>query len=279
MKILAFTLLCLSLPIQSQAKDTIIWVTENFEPYYIPFGELANKGIGDRLNRALINELPEFDHVFQYMPILRITSAIKNGEHIAVNAYLRNPKDTKFALYSITSLVVPPLELTMRMSDWKNQWQQAERISLVALLKKNYMIGIAGRRYYGDNLSPILYDTKTYPNSTYVVQSTHYRSLADLVARRRIDATIGYAAELKYYQRYAAEPEKLVTVPIIENPDVLYAYVVMPKNDWGSALKIKIDAALHRIRNTEKYRSIMYDWFGRNASLEKAIDERLSSNY
>ena len=277
-KILILIFIGLSLPNQLQAKDTITWVTEHFEPYYINSGPLANQGIGDRINQALIDELPEYDHVTQYMPILRITSALKNGEKISVTTYLKNPKDKEFAQYSITSLVVPPLELTMRMDDWENQWQQANPISLIKLLKNDYLIGIAGRRYYGDNLSPILYDTETYPNGTYNVQSTHYRSLADMVSRGRIDATIGYAAELKYYQHISTETEKLVSVPIIENPDILYAYVVMPKNEWGYMLKMKIDKVLHRIRNTVEYQSIMYDWFGKTPKLEEAITTRFSSN-
>ena len=41
------------------ARDSVEWVTEHFEPYYIANGTLAGKDIADRINHALMKELPD----------------------------------------------------------------------------------------------------------------------------------------------------------------------------------------------------------------------------
>lgn len=261
------------------ARDSVEWVTEHFEPYYIANGTLAGKGIADRINHALMKELPDYDHRIAYRPILRITAGLKAGDQAVVTSYLKNPADQEFAQYSITSLVVPPLELTLRHSEWMSKWGGAEKISIKALLSRGMTIGIAQRRYYGDDLMPILNaELKAKQSRVHSTYASHYRSLADMVARKRIDATIGYAAELKFYDMTSETREPLVSVPIVENPHILYAYVVMPKGDYGDKLKVAVDAALRRIRTTDAYQDIMFEWFGRSPAFVAAVKERFRSN-
>lgn len=278
------SLICLILALNpsyliSKEKDNIIWVTEHFEPYFIFDGPLKGKGISDRINTTLIKLLPEYQHSVQYMPILRITEALKNGEHIAVVSYLKNPNDKAFAQYSITSLVVPPLELTIREEDWIKNWHKQSPISLKAFINQGNIVGIAGRRYYGDHLYPLLFEKKEQlKKGVYAVQSTHYSSLAEMIVRNRIDGTIGYSAELQYFNYIKPQAIKLVSIPITENPENLFAYVVVPKSEWGSDFLKTLNSRLKKVRKTEEYQAIMFDWFGKKPAFEAALKKRFHSD-
>ncbi|MBY0237192.1 MAG: hypothetical protein K2W93_19595 [Burkholderiaceae bacterium] len=255
----------------------VTWVVENFEPYFIQSGPMKGKGIGDRVNQTLIDGLPDYRHQTAHVPILRITEGFKSGRHLAITTYLKNPADFELVHYSITSLVVPPLELTLRRADWQVIWRSAPQISLRRFLQSGKVIGVAGRRFYGEAISNIVADKQHDPKGVFTQQSTHYRNLAEMVARKRIDATIGYGAELRFLELSNPPAEPLVSVPIVENADYLYAHVAVPKTPWGEELRDQVDKVLRKQRNTPAYRAIMLDWFGHSATLEHAITTRFSS--
>jgi len=263
---------------ESDDEREITWVLENFEPYYIQSGPFKGKGIGDRINQFLMDSLPEYRHRLAYMPILRITEGLKKGHHQVVTTYLKNPADQEFAQYSITSLVVPPLELTLRREDWQRDWRAAPQISLRAFLESGQLLGLAGRRYYGDTITPIVLDRQLYPKGAYIQQSSHYHNLAEMVGHKHLDATIGYAAELRFFEMSNPRSNALISVPIAEEPDYLYAYVVLPKTAWGDRLRERIDIILRHKRNTPAYRAIMLDWFTPTAAFERAITARFNSS-
>ncbi|RQO58744.1 hypothetical protein DBR47_13800 [Paucibacter sp. KBW04] len=272
-----FSLSCWGQP-EGQDPRELTWVVENFEPYFIQTGPLKGKGIGDRINQFLIDALPEYRHKIAYVPILRITEGLKKGQQQVITTYLKNPADLAFTQYSITSLVVPPLELTLRRQDWQRDWRASPQISLRAFLDAGKVVGLAGRRFYGDGITPIVTDRQRYPKGAYVQQSSHYRKLAEMVVQKHVDATIGYAAELKYFELSSPNAGQLISLPIVEEPNYLYAYVALPKTPWGDRLRERIDRVLSQKRNTPAYRAIMLDWFTPTPAFERAITARFNSS-
>ncbi|MCH4292907.1 transporter substrate-binding domain-containing protein [Shewanella sp. 3B26] len=273
--LLSVALLLISMA--TQAKEQVIWVLERFEPYYILDGEYQGQGIADRLIKLFQQALPEYDHTTEYMPILRIRTALKTGQHVVCISFLKDTSLADYVQYSGVTMLVPPLELTVRREDWESKWHSAPQLSLAQLMEQGGKIGVADGRNYGKAFDVLLQDKARFAEGTYSRVGEHYAGLAKMVSLHRIDATIGYRAELAYAQKLDPKLEPLISVGATENTEFLFAYAVMPKGDWGNSFRARIDEALLRLRDTPEYRHAMTDWFGDTPRWEAEYQQRVLS--
>lgn len=271
----AILLLCLlSVLNNSQAKEKVIWATENFPPYYIDNGPGQNTGIADVISMLLQKELPEFEHKNQLLPALRIRKRLNDGEKMVSVSFIKDRSMLPYAQYSVATLLVPAMEITLRRQVWEDKWKSAPIISLEKLLSDGGTVGIAEQRRYGKKFDALLLDKKRFPSGTSDRVGDHYQGLAEMVALRRVDATIGYSSELRYAQLLNPSLNNLVNVPAVENTTRLYAYAIIPRNAWGDEFKVKLDRAILKVRGSKEYKTAMTRWFGESKAWEEEYKNR-----
>lgn len=264
-------------PAAANGQDTVTWIVERFEPYYILDGKLKGQGAADHLVELVRHELPDMRHRVEFMPILRIRESLKAREHAVCISFLKDRSLADSVQYSVATMLVPALEVTLRRDDWQRLWGGAPVLSLAALMNGGAVVGVADGRRYSTSLDALLTDRLRFPKSVYARVGDHYMGLAEMVAHRHIDATIGYAAELRYAQKIAGDLDGLVSLPLSENLQPLYAYTIIPKGPWGDRFRARIDPILRRLRATPAYRQAMIDWFGESASWDREYRERLEA--
>jgi uncharacterized protein (TIGR02285 family) len=267
-----FFLLLITLFLQNPlayATEKVTWIVQKFEPYYILEGPLQGQGAADRILDLIQKELPDLQHENTFMPILRIREALKNKDHVVCISFLKDPTLDQDVQYSVATMLVPALEISMRDDVWQSKWNKSATISIREFLSRGAVIGIAEGRHYGDQIDPLLNDRQHYPNGIYARNGNHYAGLADMVASRHIDATIGYSAELRFLQKQHPELNSLVSIPITENMQALYAYAILPKGEWGEQFRQKLNRAILKVRSSAKYKRAMSDWFGDTPAWER----------
>jgi uncharacterized protein (TIGR02285 family) len=261
----------------SHAQDKVTWIVEKFEPYYILDGKLKGQGAADRLVVLLQKELADMQHEITFMPILRIRESLKNKDHAICVSFLKDKSLAEHVQYSVATMLVPALELTLRREDWEGKWKKASSISLADFMASGAVVGIADGRRYGEKLDPLLADRKRFPKGTYARTGNHYAGLAEMTVQKHVDGTIGYSAEMRYAQKLNPKLENLVSLPVTENTQALYAYTIIPKGPWGDQFRARIDKAILKLRGTPEYKAAMTDWFGQSAVWEQEYKAKVLS--
>lgn len=259
------------------AQERVTWVVEKFEPYYILEGNLKGQGAADYLIALLKKEMPDMKHNTEYMPILRIRDALKARERAVSIAFLKDPTLADYVQYSAATMLVPPLELTLRREQWEVQLKAAPSLSAAEVMRQGLAIGVADGRHYGDKLDKLIADRKGLSSQLYARVGNHYRGLAEMVSTKNIDATIGYSAELRYAQKLHPELSNLVSIPLIEGTGPLFAYTVIPKGEWGDKFRVRINRAITKLRGTPEYKEAMTRWFGSTSAWEAEYRNRFQT--
>ena len=258
----------------SQAQGKITWAFGKFEPFYISEGPMKEQGIGDRLRDLLQKDMPEFQHEATFMPILRVRESLKTGGHALTISFIKDPSLSEFVQYSAAPILVPALQLPVRREDWVSKWKSADSISLVTLMKNGGVVGVAEGRRYGKNLDSLLSNRSRFPKGVYSRIGNQYAGLAEMVKNKHVDATIGYSAELRFAQKSSSGLDGLVSVPVAESMEPLYAYAALPKGEWGDAIRVRLNKSLLNLRGTPEYKKAQTDWFGTSAAWEREYKQR-----
>ena len=266
--VFCFTTLFAGFPGLANAQGKVTWVVEKFEPYYILEGELKGQGAADYLIALLKKEMPDMKHSTEYMPILRIRDAFMARERAVSIAFLKDPTLADYAQYSAATMLVPALEITLRREQWEVQLKSAPSVSAAEVMRQGLVIGVADGRHYGEKLDKLIAEKRGLSKQLYARVGNHYRGLAEMVATKNIDATIGYSAELRYAQKLHPELANLVSVPLIEGAGPLYAYAAIPKGEWGDKFRVRINKAITKLRGTPEYKDAMTRWFGSTSAWE-----------
>jgi len=263
---------------QATATDEVTWVVSNFAPFYIGAGASSGQGVADRLINLVKAEMPEYRHRHQPMTPIRFREYLRNQAQVVSFAFLKDPSLAGQVQYSGATLILPALELTLRREDWDHKWQRQSPFHLAEGMRSGLQLGVAEGRHYSTKLDALIHASRAAANAQLFVRNgDHNTGLAEMATKKRVDATIGYSAELRFAQLGNSRLASLVSVPIAENTDPVFAYAAIPKGEWGDRFRARLNQALLKLRGQAEYRQALVDWFGTTDAWEQAYKARFSA--
>lgn len=251
----------------SFAKDSLTWAKLNFPPFHIIEGEYAGQGIGDEIITLLQENLPEYDHAIEIIPISRLHKLLQEGAQVSNVVLLKTTEREKFMYYSAPSFIMPSHGITLKRKTLE-RLGNVDKISLEQLLKnQEYRLGIADRSY-GTKLDAIL---QAHQGQEHIYKrggEDIYNSLFKMMLSDRIDYLIGYPLEAGFAMKKFGGSGEVINIPLEESDPFIMFYAVCPKTAWGEKLLQQINQILKEHRPTDRYRGFFERWLDEN-SLER----------
>src|SRR5690606_4827137 len=82
----------------SPAREAVLWAQTNAPPFFIPEGPSQGRGFSDPVQQMLEEELPEFDHTTQVMPLRRLLQFWRSRANYCFASMIHRPPgdDTEY---------------------------------------------------------------------------------------------------------------------------------------------------------------------------------------
>ena len=219
----------------TEETNKIIWLKSNYPPYYILNGKNAGRGIADRIERLLQNELTQYEHDSVVANWRRILQEMKSGKNVVCLTLLKTPERQAYIEYSILTTVKPTNGICVRSDD--PMFKDLQLISLQKLIKtKNLRIGIMHGRSYGKEIDRILEKDVSRQSVFLSTSSDGVEGLIQLLVRKRIDAIICYPHESHASAQQLGLQDKIKQLRVIEQEPLNLSYSGAPKTAWGKKI-------------------------------------------
>lgn len=249
-------------PASAQDPREITWLAMEFPPFFVQEGDQAGNGIADQVTRVLREHMTGWRHREEVANTARIVVSLRAGEQVCSAAYIRTPQREEFMEFSIPDLLLPPNGITIRRKDLE-KFGGGGPVSLASLLENpSLRLGIAQGRSYGEEIDAIL---RRHKQDRYVYSRLGediYESLFDMLIRDGVDYILGYPYEAAFHARKRGREDEIMSLPVRENPEMILAHVVCPRNEWGRTTIAAIDEVLREVRPTPEYRGFVERWLG-----------------
>ena len=257
----------------------IIWLKSNYPPYYITQGPNANKGIADRVEQLLREELVDYEHDSLVANWRRILHEMKSGKNVVCLTFLKTPEREKFIEYSILTSVKPTNGILVRADDFR--FKNSTEISFKDLLnRKDIKVGIMHGRAYGKGIDRLLKDKKDSENIVVRTSADGVEGLIKLLTLKRLDAIVCYPHEGIIIAREHGIEDRIKFLKVVEQEPLNFSYTGAPKTEWGRKI-IKEINRIYRKHDILRKTSIELEpyldgntvkWFRRE--VERLIEEK-----
>ena len=257
----------------------IIWLKSNYPPYYITQGPNANKGIADRVEQLLREELVDYEHDSLVANWRRILHEMKSGKNVVCLTFLKTPEREKIIEYSILTSVKPTNGIFVRADDFR--FKNSTEISFKVLLnRKDIKIGIMYGRAYGKGIDRLLKDKKDSENIVVRTSADGVEGLIKLLTLKRLDAIVCYPHEGIIIAREHGIEDGIKFLKVVEQKPLNFSYSGAPKTEWGRKI-IKEINKIYRKHDILRKTSIELEpyldgntvkWFRRE--VERLIEEK-----
>ena len=250
---------------QAITSEEILWYRAYFPPVTIPSGADAERGFFDNIMNYIIENLPEYTHHRQTANFKRIINEMKKGGNSCCPSLYKTDAREKFISFSVPAVVVLPngLITTKENKDKFEPYLNKEgKISLTSLLKNQGLtLGVSNGRVFSGGIDEVLQQYIGAKNIYARSGADVFKGLLSMLFLGRIDYTIGYPTEAKYFSQEQEEYKKYLFFPIEEN-SILFTlgYVGCPKTAWGHKVIQNVDEILLKNRDKEFFLSFYEEW-------------------
>ncbi|NQZ33373.1 MAG: TIGR02285 family protein [Oceanospirillaceae bacterium] len=259
--VFVFSFSCFSLNAQTlnQPLPKILWVINDAPPFYILNGKLKKQGFGDLVQKAIINQLPQYNHSHKIIPLKRVLLLLKAKKPLCFSTWIHDTR-ADLVTTSIPYLVYEPHGIIIDKEQLKKTQQS---LSLKALLKnKTLTFGIPAGRGFGERLDGLINDAKGYANIYRRAGQDSTEGIFKMLASKRIDFILEYSYTFKYFKNSLNLHDNLSFVPLSEQvQDPPLGAIACTNTPWGEQRINDINMAIKSIRKTEQFRKILTKWF------------------
>ena len=239
--------------------ETITWLILDLPPLFITKGPDMGNGIGDRVQKMIINGLKGYRFKTRIANSSRIARELNQDRNVCfAGEFYGNPA----FLTSIPTIVFPPHNLIV-LKENVHLFGSGKKISLKSLLEnETFIFGTAENRLYGPELDTVLRQYSGAGNVYARRGKDTLKGLLGMLGKNRIHYLIEYPLSIRYAAENAGMSERLSVIPIQENSEALpiRGAVRCPDTPWGHKLIGEINEVLRSIRPTPEFRKIMEDW-------------------
>ena len=272
------------IPSSALSKDTITWYYPNFPPTNIVDGPYKGKGLLGNIYRQLFTYLDEYHHEKSIANFKRLIKNIELETNSCGAALLWNKDRAKVVTYSVPYFLVHPVRLIIKKQDlnkFSAYKQKNGTYSLNAILKDEKLyLGHSNGRSYSKILDESIKQLASDKNSVLSTQSFILGGLLKMLARNRLDYTLGYAHEVNFVSKSLDLENKFMTLTISESNDLIPVYIGCPKNKWGEKIIKELNPYLLKYRDSDTFYSTYLKWIDEEASKDypKLVEDYFRSN-
>lgn len=227
---------------QPAEAETLVWGITSFPPGYITSGPDQGQGYGDKLEKFMIEHLPQYDHeIVEYPNWERQINQLKQGPLVCSALYWYRPPKER-ATIKDSYLVSAPSGVFFQHDVVVVKSKRhlfAEEVSFRELLK-NHQLNFGYNRPYGMTYNRILADhvgidagidlgtlpprermerLRRAPNIVVRSAGNMIEGMIEMLMRNRVDYILEYDFMIKYHQHKMGLKDQLVSLPTREVKD------------------------------------------------------------
>lgn len=258
----------------THAKEELIWVTQDFAPFYISEAPNENKGVADEIITILQNEMPGYEHKREFIPTKRIIKKLKSGEHIVCISFLKDSSVENIAYYSNATMILPPHAIVLRSNDLS---KLNKSMTLSEMEKLGFRLLVSDGRHFSEEISNQMKALNS--NSEYFRVGDHFHGIAKMIVANRADYTIAYPFELNYLKSSHPILKDLSELNVTGNDKFIPAYAVTPKNEFGKKVITDLNNALSKVRGMKSYKDAHIRWISDSKYFEREFNDFSNKKY
>lgn len=213
----------------SAKENEITWIHWDDPPLFILSGPFQGQGILDGAEKELRKQLTQYKHRSVEATVLRATKEAELKTHTCV-AGLLDTEEWRRAFYFSKPIFVTPTNGLLIKQSHHEEIADLAPYSLQKILDKKTEWKLGTGRLYGDGIDNVLNNHRKNPQITSIPSS--YR-VHQMLAKDRIQFTLGYPYEASYYNRLFNSKDPVVYEPLSENPKFGIVYAACSRSDWG----------------------------------------------
>lgn len=255
--ILLFMLFISTLNHAVERPPTLNWVKWNDPPIFIFDGPYRNVGLLDLIQQDMEVSLPQYTHMTTHANVLRVIELAKEGKTYCNAGWLDTPQWRELFYFSRPHVVIPSNGIIIKEELYKRLLPELKKFKgkppLSFFFENEKLKSALGRRY-GEGIDDYL-DKINYLEKEQIIKSNSSLLAFKMLFRDRVDFTIGYPFEIKFYELGIANPVKLVHIPVSDNHPTVPIVFACSKTMDGLKIIQLIDNTLtrHHIQLFESY--------------------------
>lgn len=187
------------------------------------------------LYKTLAKSMPEYEHRFLRLPLVRLTKLLKDNKQICSLVLLESKERQEYLVFGEeVSVGLPWGLITLKdLSPGKYSLSGAPypEIDVAKTLDKSrFRLGFATGRYYGPQVMPLLAKSKS---SYGLLSDGSVMKLLSMLEAKRLDGVLAVYLEMAEYERAHPEGPKMQFFRIKEAPDFTTLRVSCENSKWG----------------------------------------------
>lgn len=250
-----------------EERTPLVWVYTSAPPFYITEGPLKGRGFSDQALRMLQEELPQFEHVLQMMPIRRLFQFWKEDANFCLMTMVQHPshRDGDYIL-SIPYVFYHPHGVIIKTDNPRvSALSQSAADTPVSIehffAARNLLFGTMADRPLGRNLDPLFEHHRAHMQIIDRGDTHSLDGLFNMLKRGRVDYLIDYPFVFRFYDEQPEYQGLFDLIPVSENRDTpIWASVGCTNNAWGETVIAAINRAIVRLVQRDDYRRWAMKW-------------------
>ena len=229
-------------------RPQVRWLVIDFPPFHIVSGPDRGKGLRDRYLDTLRARLTNFDSKVEVSDTTRQVALMQAGQPVCAISMLRTPEREQYMLFSDQPYGVQlPVRLVMASQSVATLGPVGDDqgIDLMRVLSGGMIrLGVLPKRRFGASIDRVIADAAArYPNAVQVFNANgSLDGLLDLIAKGRIEATLGYGIEVEQIRQHNPKLGDFAFLPVTQAPDLVPTYVACSRSPLGARVIADVNA-------------------------------------
>lgn len=217
----------------------------------------------DRMEKLFVDNLNDCTHSYDSANVKRIVNTIKQKENACSIPLYRTPERDQIIEFSVPYQIVLSnalIVLESQIGKFKPFMNKDGTISLEAVIKKDYRIGIAKGRVYRGIIDEVLKKYKNDPHIVEHVSQSMVTNLTMMLVAGRIDGLIGYPFEAQYVAKTMEKKTSIISIPIAGMEPYGLTSVGCSKTEKGKEIVKRLNNIIMKNRTTPEFMDFQEYW-------------------
>lgn len=258
-------ILCVPISVVADEKSTMHWSINDAAPFYIFSGKEKGQGLGDLVQKHIIKNLPNYDHLTDQQPLQRVIWDFDKKREKCFSTWIYNTK-SDLVYTSIPYVYYPPYGI-ITQDQFKNIFNMSPLTLDKVLQNSNIIFGRPSGRGYGSKLDETI--LKYQGKKNIIIRSAEDSTfgIMSLLIKGRIHFTYDYAFVMEYFNKNLTSENKLTFLPSQEQENRgQLGSIACTKSPWGKKMIDEINNILFRTRNSDSFKAIIKKWLINSAN-------------
>lgn len=256
-----FVFMLVSTTAQSQDKP-LLWIVNDIAPRNFSEGPLKGQGINDIYLKAVMAQLPAYDHQKKIRSLSRILQDMQHQNSCSIGYNLTKERQRIYK-HSISYSVAPQPILLANTDGQKVVTPHLDAngsLSFAEILKDQKARFVQSEsRSFSESMNHLI-ETYLDPKRMLHVNSTNtLQQIMLLLERRRGNVSVIDSRHYTYLRAQYPNAD-FKTYPMNDIDEHFHAFILCTNNAWGAAVMKDINAAIRTLRGQRSFHSGALRW-------------------